>query len=196
MKRYESVESYIDGLENWQEESIKLRKILVSTGATETLKWSMPVYVANGKNVFGIFSSKKYFGIWFYQGALLADHDQVLINAQQGKTQAMRQWRFTSIKEIKVRQIKSYLIEAIGLAEAGKEIRPNRNKPVNIPALLTNALMERPQAKQAFEKLSKSCRREYADYIAEAKREETKIRRIEKIIPMIIDSKGLNDKYR
>ncbi len=196
MKKFSSVDDYLDSLDVWREGAERLRKIILSTGVEETVKWGMPVYVANGKNVFGILAMKNYFGIWFYQGALLKDTDQVLINAQEGKTRAMRQWRFKSTRDLKVRQIKSYLVEAIGLAESGKEIKPNRNKPLNIPVELVKALAANPKAKLAFDRMSKSCRREYAEYVSEAKKEETKLRRIEKIIPMMCESKGLNDRYR
>ena len=39
---------------------------------------------------------RDYVGLWFYQGALLSDPQQVLINAQTGRTKASRQWRYTS----------------------------------------------------------------------------------------------------
>jgi uncharacterized protein YdeI (YjbR/CyaY-like superfamily) len=48
----------------------------------------------------------------------------------------------------------------------------------------------------SFNKLTPGRRREYADYVAEAKRAETKARRIEKILPMIRSGSGLNDTYR
>ena len=86
--------------------------------------------------------------------------------------------------------------EAIGLAETGKEIKPNRNKPIDIPPELAKAFKAHPKAKKSFDQMSKTCRREYAEHISDAKREETKARRIAKIIPMILESKGLNDKYR
>ena len=196
MKKFASVDEYFDSLEQWQAEASKLRQVLLSVGIEETLKWSMPVYVANGKNVCGISSMKNYFGIWFYQGVLLEDNDKVLINAQEGKTQAMRQWRMTSIKDIKSRSIKKYVLEAVALAEQGKEIKPARNKPINVPPVLQKALSSNKTLSKAFEALSKSCKREYTDYIAEAKKAETKLRRIDKIVPMIIEAKGLNDKYR
>ena len=44
--------------------------------------------------------------------------------------------------------------------------------------------------------MTKGKQREYAEYIADAKREETKSKRLEKIIPMILANQGLNDKYR
>jgi hypothetical protein len=53
-----------------------------------------------------------------------------------------------------------------------------------------------PLQPESFALLSKGRRREYADYIAEAKRDETKEKRLEKILPMIAAGKGLHDKYR
>jgi uncharacterized protein YdeI (YjbR/CyaY-like superfamily) len=196
MKKFESVQAYLDSLEQWSEEIHKLREIVLSVGVDESLKWSLPVYSANGQNVVGLSAMKSYFGLWFFQGALLKDPDGVLINAQEGKTKAMRQWRFQSKKEIKARPIKKYVLEAIVLAEQGKSIKPARNKPLSIPPELTRALALDRVAKASFAKMSKSCQREYAEYIAEAKRDETKLRRIEKIMPMIVNATGLNDKYR
>ena len=86
--------------------------------------------------------------------------------------------------------------EAIALVEDGAEIKPDRNKPVTIPTQLDAALRRSKKAKTGFDKLTKGKQREYADYIADAKREETKAKRLEKILPMIATGKGLNDKYR
>ncbi len=196
MKKYLSVDDYMESLEHWQPEMRKLRKTMLPLATEETLKWSIPVYVANGKNVAGIISMKKYFGIWFYQGALLSDSAQVLINAQEGKTKALRQWRMTSLKDIKTRTIKQYVLEAIGLAKQGREIKPTRNKPINIPAELQKTLAANKEVSKAFDSLSKSFKREYSDYISEAKRDETKQRRLKKIVPMILGAEGLHDKYR
>ncbi|MGI9517579.1 MAG: YdeI/OmpD-associated family protein [Pirellulaceae bacterium] len=196
MKRYKSVEAYIDGHDQWHDELIKLREIANSTELVETVKWGSPTYTINGKNVVGIGAFKSYVGLWFFQGALLDDTNEVLINCQDGKTKAMRQWRFGSGKEIKVRSIKSYIKEAIELAKQGREIKPERGKPVVMPPKLKSALKENKKAGAAFEKLSLGKRREYAEYIAEAKRDDTKVKRLAKIMPMIVAGQGLNDKYR
>ena len=196
MKKLKNVDEFFEDLKRWKTESTKLRSVVNSIGLEETAKWSMPVYVYNGKNVVGIYATKMYFGLWFYQGALLQDNDKYLICAQEGKTKALRQWRMTSLKDIKVRAIKKYILEAMGLVEQGKEIKPNRNKPFMMPPELKKALAQHPQAQSCFDQMTKSCRREYADYISDAKKAETKLRRIEKIIPMIMTSVGLHDKYR
>ena len=72
-------------------------------GLEETVKWGGPVYVADGKNIVGLGAFKSYFALWFFQGALLADQEKVLVNAQEGRTKALRQWRFENKREIKTR---------------------------------------------------------------------------------------------
>ena len=139
---------------------------------------------------------KSYFGLWFHQGALLKDPENVLINCQEGKTKALRQWRMNSKKDIKARVIKAYVKEAIELQRQGKEIRPDRNKPLDVPPELKKALAKDKKAGAAFANLTKGKQREYADHVAEAKRDETKQKRLEKILPMIKAGKGLHDKYR
>ena len=196
MKRYATVEDFIAGQTAWSKELSRLREVLLSTGLEETVKWGAPCYTLNGKNVVGIGAFKSYFGLWFFQGALLDDQAGVLINAQAGKTKAMRQWRMQSAKEIKARTIKPYVKEAIEKLESGQEIKPERAKPIRIPEELESALAKDARARTAFEQLTRGRRREYAEYIADAKREATKQRRLEKILPMIAAGKGLNDRYR
>lgn len=196
MKRFKTFDEFISGTEVFRGELIKLREILNSTELEETIKWGAPCYTSAGKNVVGIGAFQSYFGLWFFQGALIDDKNNVLINAGEGKTKAMRQWRMTSAKEIKPRAIKSYVIAAIQIVVDGAEIKPDRNKPLEIPAELAGAFSKNRSAQNCFSKMTKGKQREYADYISSAKRAETKQSRIEKILPMIVEGIGLNDKYR
>ena len=102
----------------------------------------------------------------------------------------------TSAKEIKTKAIKAYVKEAIGLVKDGRNISPRKNKSLVVPAELKKVLQKNSKAKTAFSVLRLSLQHEYADYIASAKRDDTRQRRIEKIIPTIVAKKGLNDKYR
>ena len=101
MKRHQTVEEFLAGLDRWQEEVVWLREILLSTRLEEGIKWGAPCYMHRGKNLVGLGAFKSYFGLWFFQGALLPDPHGVLVNAQSGKTKALRQWRFESGEEIK-----------------------------------------------------------------------------------------------
>ncbi len=196
MKRYKTVDDYVAGRELWQDEIRRLRKILLTTELTEEVKWGGPCYTYDGQNVVGIGGFKSYFGLWFHQGVLLKDKEAVLINAQEGTTKALRQWRMHSSKDIKPAIIKAYVKEAISLVKAGNKIGPQKKKPLVVPSELKQALAKNVKAQKGFGALSLGLQREYTDHIAGAKREETKKKRIEKILPMIAAGKGLHDKYR
>ncbi len=196
MLRHKSVDAYIDSAPHWQIELKALRRVLLSTGLVETVKWGGPCYTLNGKNVVGAGAFKSYFGLWFFQGALLKDASKVLINAQQGRTQAMRQWRMTSASDIKPELVKSYVREAAALAASGRGVSADRSKPIVVPAELKAALAKSKSASAAFGKLRPGLQRKYTEYVSAAKLVETKLRRIEKILPMIAAGIGLNDKYR
>ncbi|MBN3522018.1 YdeI/OmpD-associated family protein [Algoriphagus lutimaris] len=180
----------------WKEAFSLLNEIIAKTELLETVKWGMPVFTINGKNVVGYTGFKTHFGLWFYNGVFLSDPYQVLINAQEGKTKAMRQWRFESIEEIDEPKILEYLQEAIQNEKEGTSWKAEKGDEVEIPVLLKEKLQSNVDLKASFERLTPFKQKEYIEYITEAKREATKMNRLEKIIPMIMEGKGLNDKYR
>lgn len=198
MKSRFTVDDYINKHEQWTEALTVLRELVHSTPLEETVKWGAPVYTLDGKNVVGLGAFKYYVGLWFYQGALLQDAQKKLINAQENKTKALRQWRLNSLQEIQeeATTIKAYLQEAIENQRQGKKIKPDRNKALLIPNELAAHLSGDAELKAHFEALSRGKQREYAEYIAEAKRDETKQKRLEKMTPMILAGIGLHDKYR
>lgn len=197
MKKVNSVEEYIENNSHYAEALTLLREILNTTELEEAIKWSAPVYTLNGKNVVGLGAFKKHFGIWFFNGVFLKDEQQVLVNAQENKTKALRQMRFESIEAINKNIVLSYVKEAIENQKLGKEIKPDRSKKDTIiPKELKLELEKDTTLKTAFNNLSPSKQREYCEHIAAAKREATKQSRLEKIKPMILQNKGLHDKYK
>ncbi len=196
MNKKGAVDEYIESANNWREELQALRKILLSAGLEETTKWGAPCYTLNGRNVVGIAAFKSHVGLWFFQGALLEDPKSVLINAQEGRTKAQRQWRFDGSQAIDLRLVRAYVDEAIANALAGRELKSDRRKSVDVPVELHAALSKRTKLAEAFAALTPGKQREYALYVSEAKQQATKSRRIEKILPMISAGLGLNDRYR
>ena len=191
------VTEYINDKNKWTQELILLRSVLLALPLEETIKWGAPVYVYKGKNILGLSAFKNYCGLWFFQGHFLKDEANLLVNAQEGKTKAMRQWRFNSIEDINLDLIKMYVLEAIDNSERGLEIKPQKNKqPLIIPPELESKLKGNDNLTEKFNELTLSKQREFAEYISSAKRDTTKITRLEKIIPMIINGIGLNDKYK
>lgn len=196
MARITSVDAYLAAHPEWADALVALRDVLGTTELEETVKWGAPCYCLEGKNVVGIGAFKGYCGLWFHQGAFLADPDGVLVNAQEGKTRGLRQWRFGAADEIDASRVRAYVEEAIANQRAGREIAPQRAGAVELPAELTAALEADSTAQRAFAALTPGRQREYAAHVADAKRAATRQTRIEKILPMIRAGSGLNDRYR
>jgi len=196
MNSYKTADEYILNAPNGKEILIVLREIIRSTELKETVKWGGPVYTLNDKNVVGLGSFKSYTGLWFYQGAFLKNEAGVLINATEGVTKALRQWRFTSVEEIDDQLILKYVNEAIQNQKEGKELKPDRNQPVIIPEELSAVFNDDEELQNCFNRFTPGRKKEFANYIAEAKTVETRQARIQKIIPLILENIGLNDKYR
>ena len=89
-----------------------------------------------------------------------------------------------------------YVLEAIQNHKDGKVVKVVVDTSYDMPIELSAALAENESINSAFYKLTSGKQKEYANYINEAKQEATKLRRLEKITPMIAEGKGLNDKYR
>jgi uncharacterized protein YdeI (YjbR/CyaY-like superfamily) len=192
------IETYFEQEHLFKKEITILRNLAHKTEAIETFKWHAPVYTINNKNVFWIARFKNHFGLGFFNGMLLSDPKKVLENAQEGKTQAMRHWKFTANDEIDEEGVLSYMIEALENQKKGIDTKPIKKKKAKtpIPEILQEALNGNEQLGKGFEALSPYKQNEYASYIAEAKQEKTKLSRLKKIIPLLMEGKGLNDSYR
>ncbi len=191
-----TIEDYIAHHETFEKELRQLHEMILTTDLQPAIKWGAPVYTLNGRNVVGLGAFKRHFGIWFFQGALLKENTSLLVNAQEGKTKALRQIRFEKGDMINASLILPYIQEAIQNQREGKEIKPVRKKELNIPEELKAAFKNDSELHSKFKKLTPGKQREYADHISEAKRETTKLSRIEKITPMIKNGIGLYDKYK
>jgi uncharacterized protein YdeI (YjbR/CyaY-like superfamily) len=176
----------------WAEAYNLMEEIIQNTPLKKEKKWGTDVYTLNGQNVVSWMGFKQFFSIWFFKGVLMEDHLKVLIAI--GDTKVQRQWRFRNVSEMDKNNILSYIREAMKLSDViiPKEDRPEPQHPTE----LIEFLKANKDVKNAFETLSKSKRRDYIEYIAEAKQAATKAARLEKIKPMILGGKGLNDKYK
>lgn len=179
----------------WENEIEQLHAIIRKTSLVETTKWGGSVYTHKNKNVLGIGSFKSYFGIWFYNGVFLKDEKKLLINANEENTKSLRQMRFTSVNEIDEKLILYYINEAIEIEEKGLFI-PKEKKETIIPELLQNEMDKNQELLSKFNAFSPYKQREFIEHLTSAKQEKTQLARLEKIIPLIVEGKGLNDKYR
>ncbi|TRW26456.1 hypothetical protein FMM05_03490 [Flavobacterium zepuense] len=179
----------------WTAELEVLKSIINRTQLVETTKWGGIVYTSNGKNVLGIGGFKNFFTIWFFKGVFLKDEAGVLVNANEGNTKSLRQLRFANINEVDEKLVLNYINEAIEVEKAGLGIKPQKKETI-VPEYLQQQLDEDSILAEAFAAFSPYKQKEFCEYIAEAKQDKTKLARFEKVKPMILEGKGLNDRYR
>jgi len=192
----DKIKAFIIKNEQWSKELKRLRKILKTTKFVEEIKWGMPTYTLDGKNLVGLASFKNHFCLWFHQGVFLKDPYALLHNAQEGKTKGMRQMRFLCGADIDDKKVLEYLQETILNHKAGKVINNRKaNLEFNVHPMLLSLFKENNKLKKAFNALSPGKQKEYSSYITDAKRASTKLSRLKKITPLILSGKGLMEKY-
>ena len=198
MKHLAKVDQYVEKNPKWSAVLTKLREIIAACGLEETIKWGGPTYTKDRKNLLGLGAFKHFAGIWFFQGALLKDPLGVLVNAQEGKTKALRQWRFAASDTVPADAVRKYIEETIENHHRGLSIKPAApsKKPLVVPPELKEYFGGHPEVKSKFEAFNLTGKREFCEYIATAKRTETKMKRLEKVVALIETGESLYQKYK
>jgi uncharacterized protein YdeI (YjbR/CyaY-like superfamily) len=156
------VDFYFRKAKQWQKELEKLRKIILACQLTEELKWGVPCYTFEKRNIVLIHVFKEYCAVLFFKGALLKDAKGILIQ-QTKNVQAARQIRFTSVREIVDMEtiLKGYIREAIEVEKAGLKVKLKKTSEFNIPEEFQNKLDEIPALETAFDALTPGRQRAY-----------------------------------
>jgi uncharacterized protein YdeI (YjbR/CyaY-like superfamily) len=188
------VDFFFEKAEKWREEYRKLRAIILDTPLTEELKWGVPCYTFEKKNIVLVHGFKNYCAVLFVKGALLKDPAGVLIQ-QTENVQSARQVRFTSLREIIELEdvLKAYIQEAIELELAGLKVDYKKTFEYAVPEEFLKRLEAVPGLQEAFEALTPGRQRAYLYYFAAPKLSKTREARVEKSIDRILNGKGLND---
>lgn len=188
------VDFYFTKAKSWQKELDLLRALSLDSGLTEELKWGVPCYTYEGKNVFLMHTFKEYCALLFHKGVLLKDPKGILIQ-QTENVQSARQMRFGDSREIidLVDIIKAYINEAIKLEKSGAKVELKSTKEFKMPEEFESRLKKNAALKKAFEALTPGRQRGYLLYFSSAKHSATRESRIEKYIPQILKGKGVDD---
>jgi uncharacterized protein YdeI (YjbR/CyaY-like superfamily) len=163
----------------------------------ETMKWSFPHFDYKGQMMCSMAAFKQHAMLNFWKASLIKD--LALQNTNKGEA-ALGHWgRITSLKELPSdKKIASWIKQAMKLNEEGKKVakaKPVINKEISIPDYFTSALKKNKKAYITFEAFSPSCKREYVEWVTEAKREETRNKRLAQAIEMMAEGKKRNWKY-
>lgn len=180
----------------WVDHLRALRTIVLECGLAEELKWSVPCYTMEGKNILLVSALKDCATVSFFKGSLLKDSRGWLVKPGP-HSQATRYLKFTDVKSIAKweREIKAYIHEAIEVEKAGLEVVFKKN-PEPIPEELEAKFKADPMLKSAFEGLTPGRQRGYILYFSQPKQSKTRVSRIEKCTANILNGIGLHDAYK
>lgn len=192
--RNPKVDAFLQREGRWPAEMAELRRIALSCGLTEELKWGQPCYCLGEKNVVLIHGFKEYCAYLFFKGALLKDPQGILVR-QTENVQAARQVRFTAVGEIVRRRavLKAYIQEAIDVENAGLKVKRRETSEFAVPEEFRTRLDRSAALRTAFAALTPGRQRAYLLHFASAKQAKTRSARIEKQVPRILEGKGLTD---
>lgn len=188
------VDAFLSKARTWQAEFEKLRKIMLDCPLIEELKWGVPCYTFQNKNVVLMHGFKEYCALLFFKGALLRDPHGILIK-QTANVQSARQIRFTGVREIvKLRTVlKDYVQEAIEVEKAGLKVNFKKTAEFTVAEEFQNKLAKSPALKKAFSALTPGRQRAYLLHFSAPKQSKTREARVEKCTPQILKGQGLND---
>jgi uncharacterized protein YdeI (YjbR/CyaY-like superfamily) len=179
---------------DWQKELNLLRKIVLDCGLTEELKWKVPCYTIDGRNVVIVAAFRDHASISFFKGALLADTYRILESPGEN-CQAARVVRFTSVDAIRAvtHILREYIHQAIQVEESGLKVEFKAKNELVIPVELERKFAALPSLRAAWEALTPGRQRGYVLFFSAAKQSKTREARIEKYIPWILEGRGMHD---
>lgn len=157
----------------------------------ETLRWSSPTFLYHGM-MCGMASFKTHCTFGFWKGSLVLDDHAKSADAMGD---------FGRIEKISdlpsAKRLTTYVKKAMRLNAEGIQVvrRTTPRKPLPVPADLAAALGRNKRARATFEAFPPSHRREYVEWVTEAKRDETRRRRLETTIAWLAEGKSRNWKY-
>ena len=171
---------------------IRTTVMSASPALEETLKWGLPWFVHNGL-VCGMASFKQHVAFGFWKGKLILDTKGMPVDEAMGQF-----GRITKVSDLPSRrEIVGYVKKAMKLNEDGVVVKREvkARKPIPLPAALKAALAKAPKAKATYDGLSPSHRRDYLEWVTEAKTEATRGRRIATAIEWLKAGKHRHWKY-
>lgn len=202
MSRLAAVDAYIAKSKPFAQEILTfLRETIhrVVPEVDEQIKWSMPFFVYRGVILANMAGHKEHasFGLWGKEITAVLEQAGVGTNGNMGSF-----GRIVSLQDLPpTSELEKHIKHAADLIGEGKRTRsiqrvakPTRTE-VEVPEALTTALRANKPAAERFAAMSPSCRREYAEWIADAKRDETRSKRVATALEWIAEGKGRNWKY-
>ncbi len=199
MQAQEQINLYIAEQPEWQRKLlVRLRQLIHSTDEKieETWKWNSPHFEYKGIMI-GMHGFKKFVGVWFHKGSLLKDTHGLFEEVEKPDEKGNRSYKIHEGEQINEKAFVDLVKQAIKLNEAGTKLTEARTrKALVVPPELENVLKKDDQAWAHWEKFNYSHKKEYVEWVTDARQEETRKRRIAQALEMIREGQGKDDKYR
>lgn len=199
-KKDKRIDAYIAKAKPFAQPILKHLRELVHKAAPqieENIKWGMPSFEYKG-NVCGMASFKEHVAFGFWKAAIMKDAEK-LVGDNKGMGHLGKVKKLSDLPSDK--KIISYIIEAVKLNEDGiklptaaKDAKKKKPEP-KAPDYMMKALNKNKKALASFAAFSPSHKREYIEWITEAKTEATREKRIATMIEWIAEGKPRNWKY-
>jgi uncharacterized protein YdeI (YjbR/CyaY-like superfamily) len=188
------VDAYISKAPDFAKPVLKHLRELVHAACPdveETMKWGRPHFLHNGL-LCGMSAFKNHCAFGFWMGEL--------VMGTMEKNGMGHFGRITSLGDLPGdKELLALIRKAVALNDSGAKRhpapRPAGKRELSVPDYLTAALRTNKKALAAFEAFRPSHRREYVEWITEAKREETRQKRIETMLQWLAEGKSRNWKY-
>ena len=191
------VDAYIEKSADFAKPVLRHLRKIIHTGCPdvkETVKWGLPSFVHHGiLCIMGSF--KEHCSFWFWKGRLIIPQSKMPSEKSMGNF-----GRITSIPDLPSDKILlGYIKKAVRLNDDGvpspTRSKPKIKKPLRAPAYFMAALKKNKKALETFKNFSYSHKKEYIEWITEAKTEETRLKRIKTAIEWLAKGKGRNWQY-
>jgi uncharacterized protein YdeI (YjbR/CyaY-like superfamily) len=165
--------------------------------AEETMKWSFPHFDYKGEMLCSMAAFKQHCVFGFWKAALMKD--PMLMQNAKSETAMGHLGRITSLKDLPSdKQMIAYIKEAMKLNDEGikvKKEKPAVKKELPTPPDLLAALKKNKKAWAVYEKFPPSHKKEYIQWVEDAKRDETRSNRIQQTVEWVAEGKQRNWKY-
>ena len=194
----EEINQYIAERPEWQRKLlVRLRQLIhsVDPSIEEAWRWNAPHFDHNGHIMLGMMAFKEHVAVWFHKGALIKDPKKLFEKADE---KGMRSYKLFEADAIKEAAFTDLVKKAVTLNAKGVKIteaKPTR-KALKVPKDLADVLQKDETARDHWKHFTYSRKKEYVEWITDARQEETRKRRIAESFQMIRQGVGKEDKYR
>lgn len=195
------IDAYIDKSADFAKPILKhLREVIhsTSTDIEEGWKWSFPNFMYKGQILCSMAAFKNHCSFGFWKASLMPDPEGLFV--EQEKDGMGHFGKITSLKDLpKDSILKKYIKEAMRLTDEGAKVpkKPKADKEeLIVPDYLTKALQQNKQAKAVFDAFSYSNKKDYVEWLTEAKTEATRDKRMAQALDWMAEGKTRHWKYQ